>query len=210
MCPSHCVVSRPSLVNSRVVWRTVGEVRNVLLGMNAIWMRMALLRRHPRWQPARRASSEVNLFHVPRPFFRSLELITLDPASATAPLRLAKRAETRECPVCGDHIPLRLLGQHYTLESTRVQTLLDHVGDLDAFSDPHGPPHAPYVYHSSLLKRPCADARLSSIQVHCAPPRRAISDLRLLYHRRFAPRQDPRCHQAPAQGAKHGPARRDA
>lgn len=59
---------------------------------------------------------------------------------------IAKRAETRECPICGDNIPLRLLGQHFTLESARVQTILDHVGDLDAFSDPHAPPHAPYVH----------------------------------------------------------------
>jgi len=60
---------------------------------------------------------------------------------------LAKRAETRECPVCGEHIPLRLLGQHYTLESSRVQTILDHVGDLECFSDPHALAHAPYVCH---------------------------------------------------------------
>lgn len=57
----------------------------------------------------------------------------------------AKRAETRECPICGDPIPLRLLGQHYTLESSRVQSILDHVGDLECFSDPHALAHAPYV-----------------------------------------------------------------
>ena len=60
---------------------------------------------------------------------------------------LVKRAETRECPICGEHIPLRLLGQHYTLESSRVQTILDHVGDLECFSDPHALAHAPYVCH---------------------------------------------------------------
>ena len=59
----------------------------------------------------------------------------------------AKRAETRECPICGEHIPLRLLGQHYTLENSRVQTILDHVGDLECFTDPHALAHAPYVCH---------------------------------------------------------------
>ena len=84
-------------------------------------------------------------------------LFTPNPVRPTVPLSTAKRAETRECPICGDHIPLRLLGQHFTLESARVQTILDHVGDLDAFSDPHAPPHAPYV-------RPLLypDARLTS------------------------------------------------
>lgn len=66
---------------------------------------------------------------------------------------LAKRAETRKCPVCGEHIPLRLLGQHYTLESSRVQTILDHVGDLECFSDPHALAHAQYVCH------PCTHSR---------------------------------------------------
>jgi len=65
----------------------------------------------------------------------------------------AKRAETRECPICGEHIPLRLLGQHYTLESSRVQTILDHVGDLGCFSDPHPSTHVPYVCH------PCTHSR---------------------------------------------------
>ncbi|KAI0252075.1 hypothetical protein BJV78DRAFT_1346809 [Lactifluus subvellereus] len=59
-----------------------------------------------------------------------------------------QRAETRECPICREHIPLRLLGQHYTLESSRVQTILDHVGDLEGFSDPHALAHTPYVHQS--------------------------------------------------------------
>ncbi|KAH9055601.1 hypothetical protein EDB87DRAFT_1567197, partial [Lactarius vividus] len=77
----------------------------------------------------------------------------------------AKRAETRECPICGDHIPLRLLGQHYTLESTRVQTILDHVGDLDAFSDPHAPPHAPCASFSprSIARRRAASSHTSAV-----------------------------------------------
>ncbi len=60
---------------------------------------------------------------------------------------IAKRAETRECPICREPIPLRLLGQHYTLESSRVQVILDHIGDLEGFSDPHALAHAPYVDH---------------------------------------------------------------
>ncbi|KAH9013420.1 hypothetical protein EDB84DRAFT_1532934 [Lactarius hengduanensis] len=83
-------------------------------------------------------------------------------ATATSTKR-AKRAETRECPICGDHIPLRLLGQHYTLESTRVQTILDHVGDLDAFSDPHAPPHAP-----SIARRRAASSHTSETSAVCA------------------------------------------
>jgi len=74
---------------------------------------------------------------------------------AASSTKRAKRAETRECPVCGDHIPLRLLGQHYTLESSRVQTILDHVGDLECFSDPHSSTHAPYVCH--LCTHPSPD-----------------------------------------------------
>ncbi|KAI0287636.1 hypothetical protein BC826DRAFT_959021 [Russula brevipes] len=67
----------------------------------------------------------------------------------------AKRAETRICPVCGEDIPLRLLGQHYTLESSRVQTILDHVGDLEGFSDPHASAHVP----SMARRRAAANAR---------------------------------------------------
>lgn len=76
-------------------------------------------------------------------------------SSHTAPFvpNPAKRAETRECPICGEHIPLRLLGQHYTLESSRVQTILDHVGDLECFSDPHALAHAPYVCHLCTQSR---------------------------------------------------------
>ncbi|KAN0140343.1 hypothetical protein V8E53_001552 [Lactarius tabidus] len=73
-------------------------------------------------------------------------------------VKRAKRAETRECPICGDHIPLRLLGQHFTLESARVQTILDHVGDLDAFSDPHAPPHAPSITRRRAASSQTSDA----------------------------------------------------
>ncbi|KAH9018065.1 hypothetical protein EDB85DRAFT_2013676 [Lactarius pseudohatsudake] len=97
------------------------------------------------------------------PVLHPLALITPNHVRATAPRVSAKRAETRECPICGDHIPLRLLGQHYTLESTRVQTILDHVGDLDAFSDPHAPPHAP-----SIARRRAASSHTSETSAVCA------------------------------------------
>ena len=93
---------------------------------------------------------------------------------------VAKRAETRECPICRESIPLRLLGQHYTLESSRVQAILDHIGDLEGFSDPHASAHAPYVNYL------CIHPSLGSTQsfrgvyahavvhkVHAATPRRA-------------------------------------
>ena len=98
----------------------------------------ALLRRHPRLSH-RRIPDEVRLNHsfsYQWPFIDCL----------LAPY-VAKRAETRECPICRELIPLRLLGQHYTLESSRVQAILDHIGDLEGFSDPHASDHAPYVNH---------------------------------------------------------------
>ncbi|KAH8985422.1 hypothetical protein EDB86DRAFT_2329965 [Lactarius hatsudake] len=89
--------------------------------------------------------------------------IVASTSATTTSVKRAKRAETRECPICGDHILLRLLGQHYTLESTRVQTILDHVGDLDAFSDPHAPPHAP-----SIARRRAASSHTSETSAICA------------------------------------------
>ncbi|KAH9967024.1 hypothetical protein BGW80DRAFT_1438288 [Lactifluus volemus] len=65
--------------------------------------------------------------------------------AATPGAKRAKRAETRECPICRERIPLRLLAQHHTLESSRLQTILDHIGDLEGFSDPHAPAHAPSI-----------------------------------------------------------------
>ncbi|KAI0057590.1 hypothetical protein BV25DRAFT_1368355 [Artomyces pyxidatus] len=54
---------------------------------------------------------------------------------------LAKRAETRTCPICAEPIPLRLLPAHDALESQRVHAILDHVGDLEVWSDPHAGAH---------------------------------------------------------------------
>jgi hypothetical protein len=48
----------------------------------------------------------------------------------------AKRAETRDCPICNEPIPLRLLAQHAELETERVESILEHIGDLDVWADP--------------------------------------------------------------------------
>ncbi|KAJ6628954.1 hypothetical protein B0H10DRAFT_105984 [Mycena sp. CBHHK59/15] len=42
-----------------------------------------------------------------------------------------KRAETRECPVCSEMIPLRLLAAHAELESERVEAIIRRVGETD-------------------------------------------------------------------------------
>ena len=89
---------------------------------------------------------------------------------------VAKRAETRECPICGEAIPLRLLGQHYTLENSRVQTILDHIGDLEGFSDPHASTHVPYVYHLHVPPpRSTQSYILTTQKVHPATPRCTVS-----------------------------------
>ncbi|KAI9453071.1 hypothetical protein F5148DRAFT_1329979, partial [Russula earlei] len=85
----------------------------------------------------------------------------------------AKRAETRECPVCGDHIPLRLLGQHYTLEFSRVQTILDRVGDLNGFSDPYASPHA-----STLVRRRAAPHPRDASSVFAARLTKIINSIK--------------------------------
>jgi hypothetical protein len=47
----------------------------------------------------------------------------------------AKRAETRQCPVCEEHIPLRLLPMHAALESERVEEVIQQVGSSDILYD---------------------------------------------------------------------------
>ncbi|KZV76056.1 hypothetical protein PENSPDRAFT_646600 [Peniophora sp. CONT] len=61
----------------------------------------------------------------------------VDAPSTSNSTKRPKRAETRECPICHEPIPLRLLGQHVQLESERVQNILDHVGELAEFADPY-------------------------------------------------------------------------
>ncbi|PPQ78209.1 hypothetical protein CVT25_015528, partial [Psilocybe cyanescens] len=47
------------------------------------------------------------------------------------PTKRARRAETRQCPVCNEDIPLRLLAMHAQLESERVEEVVKRVGSLD-------------------------------------------------------------------------------
>ncbi|KAJ7044634.1 hypothetical protein C8F04DRAFT_1249902 [Mycena alexandri] len=42
-----------------------------------------------------------------------------------------KRAETRECPVCSEQIPVRLLQAHAELEAERVEAIIRRVGETD-------------------------------------------------------------------------------
>ena len=48
---------------------------------------------------------------------------------------LAKRAETRQCPVCDEHIPLRLLSRHAEFESERVEDVIRKIGSSDITYD---------------------------------------------------------------------------
>jgi E3 ubiquitin-protein ligase RNF220 len=90
----------------------------------------------------------------------------------------AKRAETRECPICRERIPLRLLAQHHTLEISRVQTILDHIGDLEGFSDPHAPAHAPYV----ISRLPHRNHAVPYTHLFTQSPHRSISRRRSAPH----------------------------
>ena len=131
----------------------------------------ALLRRHLRLSH-RRIPNEVCLNHSSLCQWPFIDYLLMP--------YLAKRAETRECPICRERIPLRLLGQHYTLESSRVQVILDHIGDFEGFSDPHASAHAQcvnYLYtHPSLGSTQSfrgVYAYAVVHKVHYATPRRA-------------------------------------
>ncbi|KAJ3797325.1 hypothetical protein GGU11DRAFT_816551 [Lentinula aff. detonsa] len=45
------------------------------------------------------------------------------------------KAETRNCPICNEPIPLRLLGKHAELESSRVDEIIGHIGSEEPFLD---------------------------------------------------------------------------
>ncbi|KAG7097315.1 hypothetical protein E1B28_004676 [Marasmius oreades] len=74
---------------------------------------------------------------VPAPFTsRSLSVATTSRSSSPGsqrplPKRSRHRAETRECPICHEPIPLRLLGKHAELESSRVQDIISNIGSLE-------------------------------------------------------------------------------
>ncbi|KAJ3875060.1 hypothetical protein F5051DRAFT_415100 [Lentinula edodes] len=49
--------------------------------------------------------------------------------------RSRHRAETRDCPICNEPIPLRLLGKHAELEASRVDEIIGHIGSQEPFLD---------------------------------------------------------------------------
>ncbi|KZT71476.1 hypothetical protein DAEQUDRAFT_744178 [Daedalea quercina L-15889] len=49
--------------------------------------------------------------------------------------RLAKRAETRPCPICHDPIPIRLLEKHGELEMARVDEIIHQIGSAEVLAD---------------------------------------------------------------------------
>ena len=89
--------------------------------------------------------------HLPSPFHLSLQgqrpltqqsevrgqtyLIEFFLLSHDPIFHLAKRAETRQCPVCDEHIPLRLLSRHAELESERVEDVIRKIGSSDITYD---------------------------------------------------------------------------
>ena len=66
---------------------------------------------------------------------------------------LAKRAETRQCPVCDEHIPLRLLSRHAELETERVEEVIRKVGSSDITYDELDDRYIPSpLFHIDILK----------------------------------------------------------
>lgn len=59
-------------------------------------------------------------------------------------LFIAKRAETRKCPICDELIPLRLLAAHGVLESQRVEEIIKQVGSTDVLFDEPDDRYASY------------------------------------------------------------------
>ncbi|KAK7062033.1 hypothetical protein R3P38DRAFT_2833001 [Favolaschia claudopus] len=62
------------------------------------------------------------------PFSESSPAPEQDPGPAR---KYKKRAETRECPVCSEQIPVRLLEAHAALEAERVEAIIRRVGETD-------------------------------------------------------------------------------
>ncbi|KIM46433.1 hypothetical protein M413DRAFT_441525 [Hebeloma cylindrosporum] len=73
------------------------------------------------------------------------------------PTKRAKRAEMKQCPVCDEQIPLRLLPKHAELESERVEQIIKSIGSselpYDEMDDEPGP--------SSRVRRSAIKARKS-------------------------------------------------
>ncbi|KAI0751030.1 hypothetical protein C8Q80DRAFT_1155136 [Daedaleopsis nitida] len=52
-----------------------------------------------------------------------------------APIKKPKRAETRNCPVCDELIPLRLLGKHADLEAERLEEIIRCIGSTEVLGE---------------------------------------------------------------------------
>ncbi|EMD41059.1 hypothetical protein CERSUDRAFT_103393 [Gelatoporia subvermispora B] len=57
------------------------------------------------------------------------------PDTGAAPVKKAKRAETRKCPVCEEAIPVRLLARHSVLEMERVEEIMQQIGSTEVLAD---------------------------------------------------------------------------
>ncbi|KAF9650302.1 hypothetical protein BDM02DRAFT_3154924 [Thelephora ganbajun] len=55
------------------------------------------------------------------------------PSSLT--VKKVKRAETRQCPICSEHIPVRLLEAHCDLETQRTEEIIRAVGSSEVYGD---------------------------------------------------------------------------
>ncbi|OCH94305.1 hypothetical protein OBBRIDRAFT_770047 [Obba rivulosa] len=57
------------------------------------------------------------------------------PDLAAAPAKKPKRADTRQCPVCEEAIPVRLLERHSVLEMERVEEIMQQIGSMEVLAD---------------------------------------------------------------------------
>ncbi|KAF4619453.1 hypothetical protein D9613_005297 [Agrocybe pediades] len=67
------------------------------------------------------------------------EVVPLSVGSVSEPPHPTKRikrgVETRPCPICDEHVPLRLLAKHAELESARVEEVIQKVGSTEVLHD---------------------------------------------------------------------------
>jgi len=66
---------------------------------------------------------------------RDRQETVLDESPPSIQVKKSKRAETRQCPICFEHIPTRLLAAHRELESERVEEIIRAIGSLDIVAD---------------------------------------------------------------------------
>ena len=58
-----------------------------------------------------------------------------DPSLFSDHVATVKRAETRQCPICSEYIPVRLLGAHCDLETQRTEEVIRAIGSLEVYGD---------------------------------------------------------------------------